>query len=236
MPLRTKIINEAVEAINAIHLPHPIRVGIDGVSASGKTQFADSLVEPLEKLGRHVIRASIDGFHHPQEHRYRQGEGSVDGYVEDSFNKPAVIENVLLPLGPGGNLEYQESLFDFVSNEETQHGLKQAKPDSILIFEGVMLFCDQLSEYFDFRILIDAQFDTIVERAMGRDLDRLGGRENLLSKYYDRYIPGQKRYIDQHQPNNAAHFVVNNDDYRRPVVSKRLHPIFQPPEYGRGKA
>lgn len=229
--MRKKIIEETIAAIAAMHLPHPIRVGIDGVSASGKTQFADSLVEPLEKLGRHVIRASIDGFHHPTSIRYRQGKDSVSGYIEDSFNKPAVVENVLAPLGPTGNLEYRPSLFDFVSNEQTQASLKLAKPDSILIFEGVMLFCDELSEHFDYRIYVDASFETIVDRAMSRDIERLGGSENLLHKYRNRYIPGQQRYIDMHKPHGGAHLVIDNNDYHAPVIVEKRHPIMQPPQY-----
>ena len=134
------VLAETVDAIQSLKAPHPLRIGIDGASASGKTTFANQLVEPLRKLGRTVIRASIDGFHNSPEIRYRQGQDSPIGYVEDSFDKSAVIENVLKPLGPDGDLSYCESLFDFVSNQRTQAKPQQAPADSILIFEGVMLF------------------------------------------------------------------------------------------------
>ena len=61
------VLAETVDAIQSLKAPHPLRIGIDGASASGKSTFANQLVEPLRKLGRTVIRASIDGFHNSPE-------------------------------------------------------------------------------------------------------------------------------------------------------------------------
>ncbi|EDY81681.1 hypothetical protein VDG1235_1299 [Verrucomicrobiia bacterium DG1235] len=226
--MKAKLIEEIVEAIASLDLKHPVRVGIDGASASGKTRFADSLVAPLEAMGRHVIRASIDGFHHPPEVRYRQGTDSVSGYVEDSFNKEAVIEKVLAPLGPSGNGEYKASLYDFVTDSETEAAFEQAHPDSILIFEGVMLFCDQLGDFFDYRIFVDVDEETILERALVRDVERLGGVNTLKRKYHGRYLPGQRKHLELHDPKERAHLVVDNNDYEAPVVVQRNRPIVQP--------
>lgn len=226
--MQQKLLEETADAIAAMELSHPVRVGIDGWSASGKTRFADSLVAPLEKRGRHVIRASIDGFHHPPEVRYRQGEGSVPGYVEDSFNKQAAIDQVLAPLGPSGNLEYVPSLYDFVSDSATNAAFEQAQPDSILIFEGVMLFCDQLGDSFDYRIYVDVGEETILARAFHRDLDRLGGVDTLKGKYLNRYLPGQRLYRERHLPHERSHLVIDNNDYLAPFVLQRNYPIQQP--------
>ncbi len=226
--MRKKLIEETAAAIAAMKRTHPVRVGIDGASASGKTRFADSLVAPLEEMGRHVIRASIDGFHHPPERRYRQGADSVNGYVEDSFNKEAAIDHVLAPLGPSGNLSYKPSLYDFVSASETDAAFEQAHPDSILIFEGVMLFCDQLGDFFDYRIFVEVDEETILRRALGRDLERLGGVDTLKGKYLNRYLPGQKLYRDRHMPADRSHLIIDNNDYEAPVVLQRNYPIQQP--------
>ncbi|MDQ8186964.1 hypothetical protein [Pelagicoccus sp. SDUM812002] len=222
------VLQEAAAAIAAMDLTHPVRVGIDGCSASGKTVFADSLVAPLEAMGRHVIRASIDGFHHPPEVRYSQGEGSVKGYVEDSFNKQAAIDQVLVPLGPSGSLEYTPSLYDFVSDSETNAAFEKAQPDSILIFEGVMLFCDQLGDLFDYRIFVDADEETILQRALNRDLERLGGVDTLKRKYLNRYLPGQRLYRERHFPIERSHLIIDNSDYDAPVVVQRSRLLQQP--------
>jgi pantothenate kinase len=83
---RREAIFQVAELIAAIHLDHPVRVGIDGVDCEGKTMLADELVKPLQARGREVIRASIDGFHNPREIRHRQGRSSPRGYYEDSFD------------------------------------------------------------------------------------------------------------------------------------------------------
>ena len=215
------VLAETVDAIQSLEAPHPLRIGIDGASASGKTTFANQLVEPLRKLGRQVIRTSIDAFHHPPEIRYRQGKDSPVGYVEDSFDKAAVIENALHPLGPNGDLNYRESLFDFVSNRKTQAKIKKSIPESILIFEGVILFCNQLAHHFDFRIFIETNFDTVINRALKRDSQRLGGESATLEKYHQRYIPGQKEYFQRHSPHEHANLVIDNNDYHQPRIIVR---------------
>ena len=87
---RTDILQAVANRLAAIKLPHPLRVGIDGVSASGKTVLADELAVVLQKMNREVIRTGIDDFHNPPEIRHRRGSMSVEGYVEDSFDYSAV--------------------------------------------------------------------------------------------------------------------------------------------------
>ena len=58
-----------------------LRVGIDGVDGAGKTTLADTLADALEAAGIAVIRASVDGFHHPRAVRYRLGRESPEGFA-----------------------------------------------------------------------------------------------------------------------------------------------------------
>ena len=46
--------------------------------------LADELAHRVTALGRPVIRASVDGFHNPRDHRYRRGRDSPEGYFHDS--------------------------------------------------------------------------------------------------------------------------------------------------------
>jgi pantothenate kinase-related protein Tda10 len=78
---RPDVVAELASRIGRVTRPHPIRVVIDGVDAAGKTTLADELVAPLTRTGRFVIRASIDGFHHLADVRYRRGRLSLERYV-----------------------------------------------------------------------------------------------------------------------------------------------------------
>ena len=130
--------------IAEIHLDHPVRIGIDGVDASGKTMLAEELVAPLEARGRYVIRVSIDGFHSPQVTRHRQGRSSPRGYYEDSFNHKAILSCVLLPLGANGDLRYRSAQFDFRTASPANVPWQEAAPDSVLLFDGVFLHRPEL--------------------------------------------------------------------------------------------
>jgi len=83
----------------------------------------------------------VDDFHHPPEHRYRQGEYSARGYYEDAFDYPAVVDFLHGPAGP-----------------------------AILLFEGIFLFRRELNDYWDFRILVDIDAATSLSRALERDV------------------------------------------------------------------
>jgi len=45
---RSSMINQLSTAIQGIPCPHPLRVAVDGVDASGKTFLADELVQRLK--------------------------------------------------------------------------------------------------------------------------------------------------------------------------------------------
>jgi uridine kinase len=216
---RRQILNKIAHAIGEVELPHPIRVGIDGLSASGKTVLADELGEVLQEQGKNVVRTGLDGFHNPPEIRHRQGAMSVEGYVEDSFDYLAVREKVLQPLGPDGDRRYVPEIFDHQKGEAQTVELKEASEDAILLFEGVMLFRKELVEFFDFRILVMCSVVVILERAKVRDLEHFGSLETLLKKYENRFLPGQKKYLSENQPAQVADVIFFNDDPEHPSIS-----------------
>jgi uridine kinase len=66
-----------------------MRVGVDGVSAAGKTTFADELAGLIG-----AARLSIDDYHNPPELRHARGE-APDSYYEDTFDLEAFRRAVL---------------------------------------------------------------------------------------------------------------------------------------------
>ncbi len=109
---REQLLDQLTALVVAITCSHPLRVAIDGIDAAGKTTLADELAPLIEAQGRPVIRASIDGFHHPRSVRYRRGPDAPEGYYEDSFDYTALRAMLLDPLGPQGNRRYRRAVFD----------------------------------------------------------------------------------------------------------------------------
>jgi hypothetical protein len=64
---RHAAIHEIAAMIAELPLGHPVRVAVDGRDGAGKTMLADELVQPLQNIGRPVIRASIAGAIRPQD-------------------------------------------------------------------------------------------------------------------------------------------------------------------------
>lgn len=201
--------------------PHPVRVAIDGVDGVGKTTLADELAEAVGRAGREVIRASIDGFHHPRQHRYARGAHSPEGYFLDSFDHEALERELLRPLGPDGHRRYRRAVFDYRTDSTVSVAPQSAAADAVLLFDGVFLQRPELVAYWDLRIWVDAPFPVTVERAVQRDSARGRGPEELRSIYKRRYVPGQRIYMERCRPKEQADIVVDNTDVRSPKLRLR---------------
>jgi uridine kinase len=209
---RTRLIEELSSAIGSLGLDHPVRVAVDGVGAAGKTFLADEIAEAFERSGRTAIRAGVDGFHHPRVVRHRLGPLSPRGYYEDSFDYTAVISSLLLPLGPGGTLRYRTAAYDFRIDAPVESPELEAPPDAVLVFDGVFLLRRELVRHWDFRIFVNAGFETTLKRALTRDVELFGSPEAVRERYNERYIPGEQMYLNAVRPRESADVVVENDD------------------------
>jgi uridine kinase len=208
-------IEELVDRITALTLPHPLRVAIDGVDGVGKTTLANEIVEPIRRRGRAVIRASVDGFHNPRNVRYKLGRISPEGYFRDSFNYSALITTLLVPLGPGGSRLYCPAVFNYRTDSEIPMRFETAPPDAILLFDGVFLLRPELSEYWDLTIFIDAPFSVTVRRMSQRDGTSSPDVDAVENR---RYVDGQRLYLRLCAPKGAATIVVNNEDLISPEL------------------
>lgn len=225
---RGEMIVRLAELIEAVHVPHPRRVAIDGPDAAGKTVLADELAEVLARRGHSVIRASVDGFHRPREERYARGPDSPVGYYEDSFDNDKIIASVLAPLGPGGSRLYRTALFDFRDDLPVERPLLHASGEDVLIFDGVFLLRPEHRDHWDFSVFVSAGFDAALERARIRDLQLFGSTEEIDRRYRTRYIPGQTLYFETALPQRHADVVVVNDDPEMPQFQQGPKNLSRP--------
>jgi uridine kinase len=223
-PSRSDVIDQIARYVAAVERPHPVRVGIDGISAAGKTTLADELVGPLERLGRTVIRAQIDDFHRPRAERHQLGPYSVEGYYLYAFDFPAIRDVLLQPLGPGGSRRYRVAVFDQPNDVPIDSPEREAPLDAILLADGVFLFRPELDDFWDIRIFVDADVEVATRRAIERDLAWGGTRASREEVYRQRYVPGEQRYLAAVDPRSLADLIVENTDPMRPrfVVRRKV--------------
>ena len=215
---RSQLLDYLASRIIEIRRSHPIRVGIDGPDAAGKTTLAEELVAPIQRTGRTVIRASIDGFHNPAGIRHARGVSSPEGFYFDSFNYGVVVESLLAPLGPGGSQRFAKAVFDYRTNSAVPIETHLAEVNAILLFDGVFLLRPELAASWDFTVFVDASFEIILARAQERDAAYLGSPEEVRKRYEQRYIPGQRLYFAECHPRERAQVVIDNSDPSNPVI------------------
>jgi uridine kinase len=214
---RNKILERIAKFIGCYKPERILRVAVDGVDGVGKTMFANELGSTVERIGRPVIRSSVDGFHNPREFRYRRGRTSPEGFYLDSYDYAALRTLLLDPLGPGGSGAYCSAAFDHVSDSQLPVQTRMALAGSVLILDGLFLHRHELRETWDFSIFLDAPFDVTVPRGAARG-PGWGGSPDPTAPSNRRYVEGQHIYLRENQPQACANVVINYSDLAAPSV------------------
>ncbi len=212
----SSLIENLSATIARAEIAHPLRVAIDGRTAAGKTTFAGELAAALTAAGRPVIQTSIDGFHRPKAERYARGRRSPEGYYHDARDLDAVKRLLLAPLGPDGDRLYRTASFDLENDKPIDQTPTRAPADAILLVDGTFLQRPELSDDWDFVIFIDVSAEISLARGVARDQDMLGGTEDALSLYKERYLPAFSLYEQACNPHKGANVVIDNRDWTRP--------------------
>lgn len=211
-PSRRAVLAEVADLV-VQHMRAPVtRVAVDGIDGAGKTTFADELAGVLRDRSRPVIRASVDGFHHPREVRYGRGRASSVGYYLDSFDYDSLRRVLLDPLSPGGAGSYVPAIHDVASDQTVDLEPEQAADGSVLVFDGIFLHRPELVDYWDCSIFLRVDRPIAVERIRRRD----GTVDVTLER--PRYAEGQRLYLESCRPDELATVVVDNDVLDEPKL------------------
>ncbi|PGB02529.1 AAA family ATPase [Bacillus toyonensis] len=216
--IRQKRMKEIANHILKLNLTYPIRVGVSGITASGKTTFANELAEELKQCGVPVTRASIDDFHNLRAIRYAQGKESARGYYEDAHDYSAFKERLLMPLGPNGNLQYETISHNLITDVFVHNEPLVALPNMVLIVDGTFLLKKDIEHLFDYKIFVDTDFEIARKRGAKRETEAFGSYEEAEKMFLNRYHAACKMYIDEHNPKECADVVFRNSDLGNPGV------------------
>ena len=208
--VRAATLAAVAERIVSLCLGHPVRVAVDGRTASGKTTFADELACALGERGKNVIRASVDGFHRPSAVRHRRGRLSPDGYYEDARDLEAVRDRLLDPLGPAGNRLFVTQTFDLERDRPVEPEVQSAAAGTVLIVDGTFLQRPELRSAWDYVIFLDVPEEEARRRGVDRDSALLGGHAGASELYSRRYGPAFARYELECRPVDRANVVIDN--------------------------
>jgi uridine kinase len=217
---RAAALSELAAAIASLRLGRPVRVAIDGRTAAGKTTLANELADIIARGGREVIRASVDGFHRPRAERYARGRYSAEGYYHDARDLPAIKALLLVPLGPGGDLQYRTASFDLETDCPVEQEPKRAPANAILLVDGTFLQRPELRASLDATIFVQTSESTAECRGVDRDAVNIG-TDAARRIYAERYRPAFDLYERLCAPARIADAIFDNDDPDRPHVQVR---------------
>jgi uridine kinase len=191
---------------------HPLRVAIDGIDGAGKTHLRAELAQALRDQGQTVWEASIDDFHHPRAVRHQDGHDDWKGYWHHAFNLERLTDDLLVPLGPGGDLRFRLRCHDLATDQALDDEPWQlAEGDEIVLVDGVLAQRPELRDYWDFVIFAHVGFDEAYRRMAIRDHVAVDPTHPNNARYYD----AQRYYLSTHRPDRSADVLLDNSDVER---------------------
>jgi uridine kinase len=203
------MIDDLVRRVLAVERDHPVRVGVDGPSAAGKTTLADRLADALRAVTRRtVIRAELDHFMRMVTDRDAYPYDSPESYYLDAWDHPAIRRELLVPLGPGGDRRYRTALTDSAGAATRDLPARTAPDDAILIADGVFLQRLELDAHWDLRIYVHVDAAESLRRGVARDAGWMGGVAEAERRYRTKYLPGEERYGAEVRPAERADIVL----------------------------
>jgi uridine kinase len=191
-----------------------LRVGIDGLTAAGKTSFGHELAQQISARGRPVLRASLDDFKKPWRDRHLYDRESGEGYYRNAFDYDAVTRLLLQPAGPDGSGECVLCSIDPLTQVEHRDVVAVAAADAVLIVDGVFAFRPEINDCWDFRIWLDVDEETSVRRGTHRDQDWAGAQAEAVHR--DRYLVAQRLYLAEVDPLRLVDVVIDNTVFDQP--------------------
>lgn len=220
---RRQLLDKVADRVLALQLDHPTRVGVDGHSAAGKTTFADELADVLRaKSARQVLRVMIDQFKRHVDLRTQYPVESPESYYFEMFDVDAIRDELLTPLGQGGNRRYRTQIMDFSGRLPIDSGLHVSPDDAILVADGAFLQKPSLSSHWDLVIYLHIDIADVLHRGTNRDQAWMDSAEAAAERYRAYYIPGEELYQAQVRPADRAHIVIDNRNFEAPGILRDL--------------
>lgn len=207
----------AIQILNKKQTNKPLLVGINGIDTSGKTIFTKELDRYLSNVGFKTQTISIDEFHNPSQIRNRDND-PITSYINNAFDIAKIEDQIMRPIASEGILDKELMLLDLEEDKFINKKRYIVDKDTIVLFEGVLLYREPLNKYFDLRIFIHISIDELLRRAQKRDSILFG--DAVVERYIRKYIPIQKLYIEEHNPKSISDIVIDNEDYLNPEIIK----------------
>lgn len=167
-------------------------IAVDGLDGSGKSQLAGALAAACAAEGVATALLHVDDF------RRDIDFGGLDAGAEAAL--------------------YYDRYFDLAALDEKLRSLQVP----LAILEGVFTLRVPTIATSAALIVLSASVDEVRRRILARDRAKGRTDDEIQRRIARRYFPGQDRYRAECDPLGHAAAIVDNDDWRRPRLVRRV--------------
>jgi uridine kinase len=189
----------------------PVLIGIAGGTGSGKTSFAEAIIEAVGS--ETTLLLSQDAYYHDHQ------ELSLEERAKINYDHPRAFDSDLLLHHLGelkGGRPVPRLTYDYVTHARQETG-GLLKSKLIVILEGILVLDEErLRRMLDIKLYIDADADVRLLRRLRRDILERGRDLEMVTQQYLQsvrpmhleFIEPSKRYADLIVPEGAENQVA----------------------------
>jgi uridine kinase len=204
-------INDLVSKLLSAYTRHTsssvFTAAISGIDASGKGYITQLVLQELKSKGYNTTSINIDPWQNPLPVRL-QKENAAENVYENIFRGNDFFEQLIIPLQKNKSI-YLETEGIRTDADIYYPLIYDCKGLDILIIEGILLFKKKYLSYYDYKIWIDCSFETGLQRAIKRNIEKLD-EEQLINDYNIYYYPAQRLHSERDEPIMAADYIFDN--------------------------
>lgn len=186
-------------------MARPFLIGIAGGSGSGKTTFANKVVEAGARAGIEGAIFSLDHYYRPLSHLPFEERAAYNFDQPDALDLELAISHVR-DLVDGKSV--RQPVYDFKTHTRTDE-TTLFEPLRLIVVEGLYaLYPEELLSLYDYKVFVSTGIATAVLRRMARDIsDRGRDVDGAKHQIITTVLPMYETFVKPSQRN--AHFSIN---------------------------
>jgi uridine kinase len=167
----------------------PYILGIDGMSASGKSTFAERLKKAIDARGHDCFIIPMDDLFSPELHRDTLYPG---------FDMDRIKSGILDRLKEGKSVGFRR----YDKESKAMAGYREIPENAVILFEGVFTTGKLLGDFMDLRIWLDCPREKVLERGEARS-------GNPRTEWESKWLPAEDAYMAGEAPFGASDMTVD---------------------------